>query len=90
MTKRTKKRLATDTLRLPVWKTTYLVTILSNEQISSDADLRAVMEECDTGEYIGDVEKRNEKTLDPKSVRRQLIKMGNDGCFFDKDSDDDA
>ena len=90
MAKKSKKRHAADTLSLPVWKTVFTYTVYSNDQIGGHARLAAVIEECDTGAYIGEAELVESKTIDPKHVRQALKRIGNDGTFFDREPDDDA
>ena len=91
MAKKAKKKLtAADTLSLPVWKTVFTYTVYSNEQISGHVDLQNVIEECHMGEYIGEMELIESKTIDPKSVRQALKRIGNDGTFFDREPDDDG
>lgn len=87
---RKKKLTAADTLSLPVWKTVYKFTVYSNDQISPHADLRAVIDETDTGAYIGQAEKLTEKTISPRHVRLALRRIGNDGTFFDREPDEDG
>lgn len=90
MTKPKKKRRprAQDTLCLPVWKTVYTFTVYSNVQISPQADLRRIIEATDTGDMIGEEEIIQQKTIDPRCVRRALIKISNDGTFFDREPDE--
>lgn len=87
MTKKAKKKSATVTLRLPVWKTKYTFTVYSNRQISPHADLADVIADCTDGDSIGEAALVEQKTVDPRHVRRALIKIGNDGTFFDKEPD---
>jgi len=91
VTKPKKKRRprAQDTLRLPVWKTKYTFTVYSNVQISGQADLSRVIEETQSGDLIGEEELIESKTIDPRCVRRALIKISNDGTFFDREPDEE-
>jgi len=85
-----KKRLtAADTLSLPVWKTVYTFTAYSNRQISGHADLADVIADCTDGDSIGEAELVQQKTIDPRCVRRALCQIGNDGTFFDREPDDE-
>jgi len=88
--KSTRKRTKTaaDTLSLPVWKTKYTFTAYSNHQISGHADLADVIADCTDGDSIGEAELVESKTVDPRHVRRALMKIGNDGTFFDREPDD--
>jgi len=87
-TRKRVKKTAADTLSLPVWKTVYTFTIYSNYQVSPHADLKDVIEDCYSGESIGEAERVQQKTVDPRYVRRALMKIGNDGTFFDREPDD--
>lgn len=92
MTKKAKKKkrlTAADTLSLPVWKTVYTFTAYSNRQISGHADLADVIADCTDGDSIGEAELVQQKTIDPRCVRRALCQIGNDGTFFDREPDDE-
>ena len=89
MAKKSKKRkTAADTLSLPVWKTVFKFTAYSNHQISGHADLADVIADCTDGDSIGEAELVQQKTIEPRCVRRALCKIGNDGTFFDREPDD--
>lgn len=77
-------------LRGPIWQTEYRVIILSDEQVSPQADIRDVIQEATDGAYIGDVDIVRQRTVDPRWVRRKLKAIDNDGTFFDTEDDDDA
>jgi hypothetical protein len=84
-----KRRLrAADTLSLPVWKTVFKFTAYSNRQLSPHADLADVIADCTDGDSIGEAEILEQKTIEPRCVRRALCQIGNDGTFFDRVPDD--
>lgn len=70
-----------------IWKTVYKFVVLSEEPIPAKSEFPDIMEECETGRYIGDVVLSSSKVMKPERVKRQLLNMGNDGTFFD-DIDD--
>lgn len=58
-------------------------TRLSDHTLSFD-DIEQIIAECMDGSYIGDVQDtktRRVKTM--KKLRKELVKIGNDGTFFD-------
>jgi hypothetical protein len=87
--KKRKRLRAQDTLRLPIWKTVYTFTAYSNRQISGHADLADVIADCTDGDSIGEAAIIQQQTVDPRCVRRALIKISNDGTFFDREPDEE-
>jgi hypothetical protein len=69
--------------RPKVYQNVFRVTILSADKpISDNMDLQDALVECDEGEFIGLTEVMKQEEVKPRSVRRKLLAMGNDGEFF--------
>lgn len=74
--------------RRKFYRTTFLVTVLSEEPGCSDCSLKDLAEEMDNGPLVGTVETTEEDVvLDGPATARLLIKMNSDPAFFQLDPD---
>lgn len=69
-----------------VFRNVFQLEVLSEDEIVG-MPLGAILEECDTGHFIGNSSHviTNEVLLSNEEVVEKLISMGNDGCFFDEE-----
>ena len=66
-----------------IYENVFRVTILTEDgPISDNMSLQDALAECESGEFIGLTEVMKQEEMNPKSVRRKLLAMGNDGDFF--------
>ena len=71
------------------YKTTYTVTVLSEgEPVHPHSDIGAVLEEMSDGGLIGDVEYTSAVEIPVSEIEAELVKVGNDGLFFDLDDEE--
>jgi hypothetical protein len=67
---------------MSIYRTVYQVEVFSEEPVQ-DYDLPAVFTEMDSGEYIGNVERVSQEIVPNDKVKSELLRIGNDGLFFD-------
>lgn len=66
-------------------KTTFTFTVLHHDNELLSDDLREVLDEADTGNIIGMLTDRFTWSVPDSAVREELLKLGNDGTFFETD-----
>jgi len=69
------------------YKTTYMVVILHEEPMPEGTDLKAALEEAETGTYSGDVISEETVEVDGKTMAGMLIAQRSGPDFFSLTSD---
>jgi hypothetical protein len=64
------------------YKTTYTVVILHEEPMPEDMDLKAALEEAETGMYSGDVISEETVEVDGQMMARLLIEQRSSPAIF--------
>lgn len=64
------------------YKTTYVVEILHEEPMPEGMDLKAALEEAETGSYSGDVKSEETVEVDGATMAQLLIDQRSDPAIF--------
>src|SRR5688572_25889929 len=73
----------------PIYRTAFVVEVFSRGPLQlSDRDddpfgLLAINYEIVDGDCIGDVTQTEEEVVSPENLQAELVRIGNDGTFFD-------
>jgi hypothetical protein len=62
--------------------TTYVVEILHDAPIPTDMDLKAVLEEAETGSYSGDIKSESTVEVDHATMQKLLEEQRSDPNYF--------
>ena len=62
-----------------------LVVMHRSDMPLDDMSLEEIAAETDTGHMVGAVTRSETHTLEPQEVGDELMKLGNDGSFFEYD-----
>lgn len=79
--------LTSDEQRDPIYRTVFQVEVFSKGPYpgAETLDLEAINYDITEGLYVGDVSCVSSEVVPPNDVRAHLIRIGNDGEFFDFD-----
>lgn len=71
------------------YRTAFTFAVLSEEPIPDHYEIDHIIEECATGEYIGDwsIDDRRQEALTPKQMASALRAAHSDPSFFQLDDD---
>lgn len=72
-------------VRVPVFKTVYEITVLSEGRFLSDS-LQEIEYAITDGDCIGSFEEVSSQEVPKSEVPELLVSIGNDGTFFDFDT----
>lgn len=70
----------------PVYRTVYTVEVFSRgpyEPIGSEEELAQINYDITYGDCIGNVECRSTEIVPPEKIEAELLRIGNDGSFFE-------
>lgn len=73
---------------MSIYKTIYTVTVLSDEPISPHLDIAQVIENFDTGPWLGHTEQHPSEEIPVNRIVEEQEALGNDGSFFDPEDYD--
>ena len=77
------------TTRDIIHKTTFTVEVFSRGPYDDYCDLSQIQYDITEGDCIGNYFSVSQEIVDPAEIESEMIRIGNDGDFFDDGLDDD-
>jgi hypothetical protein len=74
-------------MKKKIYRTVVSLVVLSEEEIPENMDMQSIMDECDSGDYIGGgIKFSKPRQLTGKTAVIEIEKAGSDAGFFNMDT----
>lgn len=73
----------------PIYRTVFTVEVFSEGPWDGGSNLTRIAYAIDEGDCIGNTEQTSAEIVPPDQVEAHMLRIGNDGSFFENDEDEE-